>query len=91
MRYSLFLALEILPDSKCLVGTFSPLLHGESILISLISWDPDLECFSLEGKAPGRYPSLFSLISKNAVRKKLFVLYSQQKAFCFCALQPEMQ
>jgi hypothetical protein len=46
-------------------------------------WDPDLEHFSLEGKAPGRFPSLFSLISKNTARKKLFVLYSQQKAFLF--------
>ena len=46
-------------------------------------WDPDLEHFSLEGKAPGRSPSLFSLISKNTARKKLFVLYSQQKAFLF--------
>jgi hypothetical protein len=26
---------------------------------------------------------LFSLISKNSARKKLFVLYSQQKAFLF--------
>jgi hypothetical protein len=26
---------------------------------------------------------LFSLISKNTARKKLFVLYSQQKAFLF--------
>jgi hypothetical protein len=43
----------------------------------------DLECFSLEGKAPGRSPSLFSLISKNTARKKLFVLYRQQKAFLF--------
>jgi hypothetical protein len=46
-------------------------------------WDPDLERFSLEGKAPGRSPSLFSLISKNTARKKLFVLYNQQKAFLF--------
>ena len=46
-------------------------------------WDPDLERFSLEGKAPGRSPSLFSLISKDTARKKLFVLYSQQKAFLF--------
>lgn len=44
---------------------------------------PDLERFSLEGKAPGHSPSLFSLISKNTARKKLFVLYSQQKAFLF--------
>jgi hypothetical protein len=49
-------------------------------------WDPDLECFSLEGKAPGHSPSLFSLISKNTARKKLFVLYSQQKAFLFLCL-----
>jgi hypothetical protein len=40
---------------------------------------PDLECFSLECKAPGCSPSLFSMISKNTARKKLFVLYSQQK------------
>jgi hypothetical protein len=34
---------------------------------------------------------LFSLISENIARKKLFVLYSQQKkAFCFYTLQPEM-
>ena len=46
-------------------------------------WDPDLEHFSLEGKAPGHSPSLFPLISKNTARKKLFVLYSQQKAFLF--------
>jgi hypothetical protein len=44
-------------------------------------WDPDLEHFSQEGKAPGRSPSLFALISKNAARKKLFVLYRQQKTF----------
>jgi hypothetical protein len=49
-------------------------------------WDPELEHFSLEGKAPGRSPSLFSLISKNTARKKLFVLYSQQKAFLFLCL-----
>jgi hypothetical protein len=29
---------------------------------------------------------LFSLFSKNAARKKLFVLYSQQKAFLFLSL-----
>jgi hypothetical protein len=29
---------------------------------------------------------LFSLISKNTARKKLFVLYSQQKAFLFLYL-----
>jgi hypothetical protein len=29
---------------------------------------------------------LFSLISKNTARKKLFVLYSQQKAFLFLSL-----
>jgi hypothetical protein len=46
-----------------------------------VTVNPDLERFSLEGKAPGRSPSLFSLISKNTARKKLFVLYSQQKAF----------
>ena len=46
-------------------------------------WDPDLERFSLEGKAPRCSPSLFSLISKNTARKKLFVLYSQQKTFLF--------
>jgi hypothetical protein len=44
---------------------------------------PDLDHFSLEGKAPGLSPSLFSLISKITARKKLFVLYSQQKAFLF--------
>jgi hypothetical protein len=27
-------------------------------------WDPDLERFSLEDKAPGCFPSLFSLIFK---------------------------
>jgi hypothetical protein len=48
--------------------------------------DPDLEHFSLEGKVPGRSPSLFSLISKNTARKKPFVLYSQQKAFLFLSL-----
>jgi hypothetical protein len=42
----------------------------------MVMRDPDLECFSLEGKAPGRPPSLFSLISKNTARKKLFVLYN---------------
>jgi hypothetical protein len=46
-------------------------------------WDPDLEHFSLGGKAPGYSPSLFSLIFKNTARKKLFALYSQQKAFLF--------
>ena len=49
-------------------------------------WDPDLERFSLEGKAPGRSPSVFFLISKNTARKKLFVLYSQQKVFLFLSL-----
>jgi hypothetical protein len=53
------------------------------LLLVLPVWNPDLEHFSLEGKAPGRSPSLFSLISKNTARKKLFVLYSQQKAFLF--------
>jgi hypothetical protein len=56
----------------------------------LVLWDTDLERFSLEGKAPRRSPSLFSLISKHTARKKLFVLYSQQKPFCFYTLQPEM-
>jgi hypothetical protein len=42
----------------------------------LLLWDPDLEHFSLEGKAPGNSPSVFSLISKNTARNKLFVLYS---------------
>jgi hypothetical protein len=48
--------------------------------------DPDLDCFSLEGKAPGHSPSLFSLIPKNAARKKFFVLYSEQTDFSFLIL-----
>ena len=41
-------------------------------------WDLNLKCFSL--KAHGHSPNLFSLISKSTARKKLFVLYSQQKS-----------
>jgi hypothetical protein len=64
------------------------MLMSKSVLLHramsgfVILWDPDLECFSLEGKAPGHSPSLFSLISKNTARKKLFVLYSHKKPFC---------
>jgi|UPI00001C5B0F hypothetical protein len=36
-------------------------------------------------------PSLFFPISGDTARKKLFVLYRQQKAFLFLYLQPEMR
>jgi hypothetical protein len=62
------------------------LTHKCEILTQLLVWDPDLERFSLEDKAPRCSPSLFFLISKNTARKKLFVLYSQQRAFLFLCL-----
>ena len=54
-------------------------------------WDHNLERFSLEGKAPGHSPRLFSLIYKNTARKRLYVLYSHQNPFGFWALQLEIQ
>ena len=52
--------------------------------------DPNLKCFSQEGKASRCSPSLFSLISENTARKNLFFSIASKKAFCFYTLQPEM-
>ena len=43
--------------------------------------DPNLKCFSQEGKASRCSPSLFSLISENTARKNLFFSKSAKRLF----------